>query len=285
MASGSKTFTAATVLSLVADGTLALETTARSVLGADLPLVDDRVTVEHLLGHRSGIGDYLDEDEMGPITDYAMPISVHRLDRSESFLAVLAGHPQVFEPGERFAYNNGGFVVLALLAERASGVPFAELVARRIFGPAGMERSGYLRSDELPGDAAVGYLEAGNPRTNVFHLPVVGSGDGGAYTTLDDVHRFWPALLGGGVIPGEWVEEMVRPRSDPPQEPKRYGFGLWLDQEGPGLQMEGYDAGVSFRSHHDPGTSLTWTVIGNWSEAAWPVARAIAAWEATGPPT
>jgi CubicO group peptidase (beta-lactamase class C family) len=279
-ASGSKTFTAAAVLSLVADGTLALTTTARSVLGADLPLVDDRVTVEHLLGHRSGIGDYFDEEAAGPITDYLLTVPVHQLDCSEAWLAVLDGYPQVFEPGTGFAYNNGGYVLLALLAERAAGVPYTELVAQRVFGPAGMARTGYLRADELPGDVAVGYLQAGGLRSNVFHLPVVGSGDGGAYTTVGDVHRFWPALLGGAVVPAALVAEMTRPRSDPPAEPKRHGFGLWIDQDGPGLQMEGYDAGVSFRSHHDPDTELTWTVIANWSEGAWPVARAIAAWEA-----
>jgi hypothetical protein len=109
---------------------------------------------------------------------------------------------------------------------------------------------------------------------------VVGSGDGGAYTTLDDVHRFWRALGAGEVIPPALVDEMVRPRSHPPQHSKRYGFGLWLDQDGPGRQMEGYDAGVSFRSHHHPVTGLTWTVVANWSDGAWPVAKAIEAWTA-----
>jgi CubicO group peptidase (beta-lactamase class C family) len=283
MASGCKTFTAATVLSLVADGTLTLDTSARSVLAADLPLIDERVTVEHLLGHTSGIGDYFEEDASGPITDYVLPVSAHRLDRTEAYLEVLDGYPQVFEPGTRFAYNNGAYVVAALIAERAVGVPFADLVAERVFTPAGMARSGYLRSDELPGDAAIGYLEAGSARTNIFHLPVLGSGDGGAYTTVDDVHRFWPALLGGAILPGPLVATMTEPRSDPPHEPQRYAFGLWVDQDGPGLQMEGYDAGVSFRSHHDPATGVTWTAVANWSEGAWPVARAIAAWEAATP--
>ena len=50
-------------MSLIEDGTLELDTTARSLLGDDLPLIDDEVTVEHLLAHRSGIGDYLDEDD------------------------------------------------------------------------------------------------------------------------------------------------------------------------------------------------------------------------------
>src|SRR4051812_39059864 len=59
VASGVKGMTAVTVMSLVADGTLSLDTTARSLLGDDLPLIDDGVTVEHLLSHRSGIGDYI----------------------------------------------------------------------------------------------------------------------------------------------------------------------------------------------------------------------------------
>ena len=62
IASGTKGLTALTVVSLIEEGLLELSTTARSVLGDDLPLVDDRVTIEHLLSHRSGIGDYLDEE-------------------------------------------------------------------------------------------------------------------------------------------------------------------------------------------------------------------------------
>ena len=68
IASGVKGLTALAVVSLVEDGTLELTTTARSILGADLPLVGDAVTVEQLLAHRSGIGDYYDEDVPGEIT-------------------------------------------------------------------------------------------------------------------------------------------------------------------------------------------------------------------------
>ena len=90
IASGLKGLTALAVVCLVEDGALELETTARSLLGADLPLIADDVTVEHLLAHRSGIGDYLDEDAPGrEITDYAMPVSVHELAQTEQFLAVL----------------------------------------------------------------------------------------------------------------------------------------------------------------------------------------------------
>jgi CubicO group peptidase (beta-lactamase class C family) len=69
-----------------------------------------------------------------------MPVPVHELATTEDYLAVLDGHASKFAPGERFAYCNAGYVVLALIAERASGMPFHELVeaaclpARRIDG-------------------------------------------------------------------------------------------------------------------------------------------------------
>src|SRR6266536_954740 len=131
IASGTKGLTALTVVSLIEEGRLAPTTTARSLLGDDLPLIGDDVTVEHLLAHRSG---------------------------------------------------SGGYVVLALLAERASGTRFHELVRQRVCEPAGMRDTEFLRSDELPGRAALGYLTVDGPRTNVLHLPVRGSGDGGIYS-------------------------------------------------------------------------------------------------------
>jgi CubicO group peptidase (beta-lactamase class C family) len=270
-ASAAKSFTALAVMSLVDEGTLELSTTARSLLGKDLPLIADDVTVEHLLAHRSGIGDYLDEDAVEDTNDYVMPVPVHELATSEQYLAVLGGHETVSPAGERFAYNNGGYVVLALLAERASGVDYHELVHRRVFEPAGMVDTAFLRSDELPGRAALGYLTVDGPRTNVFHLPVRGVGDGGAYTTAADLSTFWSAFFGGRIVPPERVAEVVRPRSDWPEEKRRYGFGFHIAAEGDAVWLEGYDAGVSMLSQHWPSTGTTYTVIANWTDGAWPV--------------
>ena len=273
IASGTKTLTALTVLSLVEDGLLQLTTTARSVLGRDLPLVDDAVTVEHLLEHRSGIGDYFDEDVVESMTDYVMPVPVHRLATTEDYLAVLDGHPQAFEPGTRFAYNNGAYVVLALVAERVSGVAFDELVHLRVCEPAGMDDTAFLRSDEPDGRTAAGYLFADGLRTNVLHLPVRGSGDGGVCTTAADVAALWQALLAGRILPPDRVAEMVRPRSDVPAESARYGLGVWLHPTGPAVVLEGGDAGVSFRSVCDPEAGVTHTVLSNTTEGAWSVSR------------
>ena len=148
-----------------------------------------------------------------------MPVPVHELATTEDYLAVLDGHPSTFAPGERFAYCNGGFVVLALIAERAGGMSFHELVERRVCRPAGMVDTEFLRSDELPARTATGYLEVdGARRTNVFHLPVRGSGDGGIYSTAADISSLWRAFFAGRIVSAAWVAEMVRPRSDAPAE-------------------------------------------------------------------
>jgi CubicO group peptidase (beta-lactamase class C family) len=270
IASGTKGLTALTVVSLIEDGALDLSTTARSVLGGDLPLIGDDVTVEHLLAHRSGIGDYLDEAVHG-VTDYVMPVSVHELATTEQYLAVLDGHPTAFPPGQRFAYCNGGYIVLALIAERASGVPFHELVHSRVCEPAGMADTAFLRSDELPGRAALGYLSKDGPRTNVFHLPVRGNGDGGIYSTAADVGSLWRAFFAGRIVSRDWVAPIIRPRSDVPRESKRYGLGYWLHASSSVVMLEGSDAGVSFRSTHDPRSHRTHTVISNTTEGAWPL--------------
>jgi CubicO group peptidase (beta-lactamase class C family) len=275
-ASAAKGLTALTVASLIEEGVLQLSTTARSILGDALPLIADDVTVEHLLSHRSGIGDYLDEDAGHDIDEYLMPVPVHELATTEDYLAVLDGHEAKFAPGTDFSYCNGGYVVLALIAERASGTPFHDLVRRSVCEPAGMNNSEFLRSDELPRSAAIGYLSADeSSRTNVFHLPVRGSGDGGIYSTAADMSSFWNALFAGRIVPSERVGELTRPRSEASAS-RRYGLGFWLDADSDIVMLEGYDAGVSFRSAHDPVRRITHTVISNTSEGAWPITRLLA---------
>jgi len=273
IASGTKGLTALAVMDLIERGRLELGTTARSVLGGDLPLIGNDVTVEHLLAHRSGIGDYVDEESDLDVGDYLLPVPVHRLGTTEGYLAVLDGFPAKFAPDERFAYCNSGYVVLALIAERVSGVSFHDLVVDRVCGPAGMTDTAFLRSDELPDRTALGYLSEEGDRTNVLHLPVRGSGDGGVYTTAADLSAFWRALFAGRIVPPDRVAAMVRPRSDVPAESQRYGLGFWLHESTDTVVLTGYDAGVSFRSMHDPGTAVTHTVIGNTSEGAWPIAE------------
>jgi CubicO group peptidase (beta-lactamase class C family) len=107
----------------------------------------------------------------------------------------------------------------------------------------------------------------------VFHLPVVGSGDGGIYSTAADISALWQSLFASKIVPAQWVGEMVRPRSNVPAESMRYGLGCWLGEHDSRVILEGLDAGVSFRSVHDPGSAVTRTVISNSSDGAWPLTQ------------
>lgn len=271
IASGVKGVTALVVMSLIEQGVVGLTTPVRTLLGNELPLIDDAVTVSDLLAHRSGIGDYVDEEAGFDVAAYVLPVPVHELASTESYLPVLEGHEQKFPPGERFSYCNSGYVVLALISERVTGTPFNDLVTQRVCEPSGMPNTGFLRSDELAGNVARGYLSEQGLRTNVLHLPVKGTGDGGLYTTVADIHRLWRAMFDGLIVSPESVTQMIRPQSDVPADSMRYGLGFWLDASRDTVSLEGYDAGVSFRSVHDPATQITHTVVSNTPEGAWPI--------------
>ncbi len=272
LASGSKILTALGILRLVESGVLGLSDPVRPILGEDLPLIDDAVTIEHLLGHTSGIGDYLSEEGGWAASDYILPVPVHTLAETAAFVPVVDGFPQEFPPGERFSYNNGGFIVLALIIDRLSGVGFHAYLEQEVWARGGLTDTAYLRSDELPGDAALGYLFDEGDRTNVLHLPVRGNGDGGSYARVDDLHLFWQSLVAGRIVGPELVQTMTRPRHDVPAEGLRYGLGCWLHPTTAAILVEGYDAGVSMRSIHDPVSGTTATVLANTSEGAWGVA-------------
>lgn len=270
IASGSKAFTALAVMRLVEQGALRLDQPVRGLLGDDLPLIDDAVTIEHLLTHTSGVGDYLDEAEW-EASDYVLSLPAHTLTTSAAFLPMLDGHAQKFAPGERFSYCNGGYVVLAVLLERVTGEVYHDIVGRLVFEPGGLERTGFLRLNELPADAAPGYVFDEGDLVNTLHLPVLGNGDGGAFTTASDLHQFWLALLDGRIVSRETVDEMIRARHDVPDENRRYGMGFWLHRTHPALILEGYDAGASFRSTHIVETQTTVSVLGNSTGGAWPL--------------
>lgn len=164
-ASGSKGFTAVVVHALAADGTLPLTTPARELLGQDLPLTTtgSPSSTCWLIAPASGTSST--RTTSAASTSTSSPCRCTPLVTTTDYLAVLDGHPQSFAPDERFAYN-GGFVVLALLAERAAGIPFVDLVRERVTSPAGMGDTDYLRSDEHPARTALGYLDDAGPSTN-----------------------------------------------------------------------------------------------------------------------
>ena len=109
--------------------------------------------------------------------------------------------------------------------------------------------------------------------TNVFHLPVRGSGDGGIYTTAADINAFWESLMAGRIVSPETVTEMTHPRGDR-KDGLRYGLGFWLGPDD-AVSIHGFDPGVGFVSVHDPSRHLTFSVLSNKTRGAWPSSQRI----------
>ena len=244
--------TALAVVSLIEDGALRLTTTARSVLGGDLPLIDDDVTVEQLLAHRSGIGDYFDEDAGDEITDYVMTVPVHELATTEQYLAVLDGHPTKFAPDERFSYCNGGYVVLALIAERVSGVPFHDLVRERVCAPPACPTPSTCAPTSFR--ALRLRLPAYRGRVADQRVPSAGARQRRRRNLL---HRRRPGRLLARHVPGRIVSVGLGRGDGAAAQRRTRGVQalrprLLAAPVGKRVMLKGYDAGVSFRSVHDP---------------------------------
>jgi CubicO group peptidase (beta-lactamase class C family) len=266
-ASATKAFTALAVCALMEEGRLAPDASLIDLLDVSLPHISRAVTIEHLLTHTSGVGDYYDEDVVADFTDYHLPIPWYRLERPQDYLPLLAELPPKFPPGARFSYSNSGFILLGLVVEHLARVPYHEFVQARIFDRAHMSQTGFFRLDQLPERTALGYVDAadGSWRTNVYSLPVVGGPDGGAFCTAADMRSFWSALHGDLIVGREWRDRFLRSRVSAGTPGLFYGLGVWIHDRAdqPLHFVEGADAGVTFNSLHDGESGTEYTIACN----------------------
>jgi len=159
LASVTKQMTAATVVRLVRDGRLRYDDTLSRVIPG-LPAYGNAITIRHLLTHTSGLPEYeqlIDdfEKEKGPRWSSTRQIG------DPEVLALLEEETQgLFPPGTRWAYSNSGYVLLGLIAARADGKPFADVLRERIFAPLGMTRTLAFENgrNEVP-DRAYGHTK------------------------------------------------------------------------------------------------------------------------------
>jgi CubicO group peptidase (beta-lactamase class C family) len=278
IASGTKFLTALVIGQLIAAGKLALSTRLGQILALDFPHYSPEITIGHLLSHTSGIPDYLDEDETPASADFFVSRPWYELEGPRDYLAIFPQSPMKFAPGARFSYSNGGFILLGVVIEELTGQSYQSVVEEQIFRPLGMHRSGFFAFNQLPENTALGYIDgAGGWRTNIYHLPIRGASDGGAYTTAADLAILWQAFWANQILPQDLVELFSAPfaRAASEGEHTWYGHGLWVDLQ-PGrpaqVYITGGDPGVSFRSSAQPDAGLLVTVMSNTTAGAWPVA-------------
>lgn len=250
-ASAGKAFVAVGILQLVERGMLKLSDTIGRLLDIDFMSIDTDITVKQLLTHMSGMPDYFDESVMKDYAGLWKDFPNYRVRKNADLIPLFSGKPMMSPKGERFHYNNAGYVMLGLIIESLSGQPFDEFLRYNVFRPCGMMNTGYFEMDRLPAKCANAYLWDDRRQeyyTNVYSVDAKGTGAGGAYTTVSNIDRFWTGLFEEKLISDELTSEMMKPHSGDGR--KRYGYGVWLDKarDEPAPYMQGQDPGVSFIS-------------------------------------
>ena len=276
LASGTKGFTALGIAALIDAGKFGLDTCARALVGNRISNLHPDITIRQLLSHTSGIGDYFDEEEIGESDEFVLAIPVQNLVSPLDYIPLLEEKAQKFPPGTASSYSNSGYIVLAIVIEVVASTPYQKFIEDAVFAKAQMNQSGFFRSDCLPANTALGYIsDQERLRTNIFHLPVVGGGDGGAYSTAEDMGRFWKALKASRIVPIQTLAPFLQPQSI--VDNQRYGYGFWLDDKLDHIKLVGMDAGVSFFSSTAPAKDESITIMSNTSTGAWPLVSLIRA--------
>jgi D-alanyl-D-alanine carboxypeptidase len=263
-----KTMTATIVLQLVDEGKLGLDQQL-SDFRPDVPGAE-AMTIRQLLNMTSGLFDYGDD----PALHRALDDHPRQPWTAEQLVEIGLQHPPYFAPGQGWHYSNTNYALLGLIAEQLTNRPLGQLFHERLFAPLGMSESLYpdLASSALPAPSARGYLygtladvEAGMPaqarplRDVTDYSPSFGGAAGAVISTLDDLHRWAPALANGTLLEPATQEERL----------------TWVDlapglQYGLGIQnangMLGHNGAIpGFQSYlgYDPDHRLTVVVLTN----------------------
>ena len=218
-ASLAKQFTAAAILLLEQDGKLKLSDPVAKYI-PELSTAAYGVTLEQLLEHTSGMRDYPDLLLMGGREEGGVDISeilnLQRRQRSSNF-----------PPGTDFAYNNGGYVLLAEVVRRASGLALPEFARRRIFLPLRMAHTQFVASHaQLVENRAVGHRVTGSQWQIAPYLED-SYGDGGLFTTVGDL-LIWAQSFKTGMVGAPGLSERLAKETILPGG-RHTGFGLGLE--------------------------------------------------------
>lgn len=281
IASGCKIFTAVAICQLVEKGQLSFESKLYDILDIPFPRFDKEITIHHLLTHTAGIPDYFDEEVMEDFSDLWVNQPMYLMRNGHDFLPLFQHEAMKLNVGERFHYNNAGYILLGLVVEKLSDKAFDEYVTENIFKRAGMEHSGYFELDALPSNTALGYIdeEDGSCKSNIYSVPVKGGADGGAFVTVEDMHRFWQALMKFELLSESMTQQLLTPYIHTDDDYDRfYGYGVWIDKKEDSISkyhVMGYDPGVCFHSAYYPENGLVSVVCSNKSEGAFDIFKEI----------
>ncbi|WP_411200823.1 serine hydrolase domain-containing protein [Streptomyces cyaneofuscatus] len=223
----SKTFSGVVLLQLVEERRLKLDAPVNTYLEGLLP--DDRITVRHLLSHRSGLADYT--DAMFNETVPGFEAVRNRVFSYRELLDLSLAEPRTTEPGGAYAYSNTNFVVVGMLVEELTGRPVADAYQRRIIKPLGLRQTAYVHPDtRIKGTHVRGYLhpdEAGAPLVDSTEQTVSWAQSAGAVISSPaDLNTFTSALMRGRLLSPATLEAMTTVTPTDGTNTRFYGLGL-----------------------------------------------------------
>ena len=218
-----KQFTAAAVLRCAGRGALAIDDPLTKYV-TTFPLGDHEVTLRQLLTHTSGIPNYTDAGAAWTRTR-ALELSHAEL------LAVVAGKPFDFAPGQGWRYGNTGYYLLGMVLEQVTGKPYAQVVADELTTPLGLQRTRYDSNKALITNRAQGYAFADGALANDDPIGMSQPGAaGGLLSTGGDLVRWSMALAGGKVVSKEQFAAMTTATVLPNGRDTHYGFGIGIGE-------------------------------------------------------
>ena len=276
LASLTKQFTATAIMLLVHDGKLKYDDSLVDVF-SDFPAYGEAITIRQLLNHTSGLLDYesILEKQYPGVPDEKIPQI-----KDAGVLELLKRQTATkFRPGTRWDYSNSGYVVLAMVVEKKSGMGFGDFLRDRIFVPLGMSHTlAYEKGKNEVANRAYGYtLTGGTWRETDQSSTSATLGDGGVYTSLDDLEKWERALTHHTLLSEREMVPALRPPSSAEGSSLRapdggvappYGFGWFLNPYRGHRRYAHYGETVGFRTaiQRFPDDGLMVIVLSNRAE-------------------
>ncbi len=273
LASLTKAFTATAIMLLVREGKLAYQDRLTDIF-PDFPEYGQEIKILNLLQHTSGLPDY--EDLMPPC-ERNKPIEEVQI-RDQEVLALLKKTDKgKFPPGTHWAYSNSGYVLLGLIVEKISGQSLPDFLEQRIFVPLGMKNTGaYVRGQKEIPERAFGHSKRKGQWVETDQSPTSATlGDGGIYSSLEDLAKWDEAWRGHKLFNGEEIKLALTPvkvpgrgPTEPDGNPAAYGFGWFLNPWKGHQRIWHYGETIGFRTAYQrfPDKNLTVIVLANRSD-------------------
>jgi CubicO group peptidase (beta-lactamase class C family) len=274
LASVTKQFTAMATMLLVHDAGLRYDARLTDIF-PDFPEYGRGIEIRHLLQHTSGLLDY--ESLMPkPAAKIAADL-IPQIQDIEVLELLKRQKTTKFAPGSRWEYSNSGYVLLGIIVERISGMPFDEFLRRRIFSPLKMDRTiAYRKNINSVPDRAFGHSrQAGVWRQTDQSSTSATLGDGGVYSSLTDLARWDRALREHTLLSAAEMAVAVTPvrvpggsAVAPDGSPAEYGFGWFLNSYRGRARMWHYGETIGFRAaiQRFPDEKLTIIILCNRSD-------------------